>query len=654
MKIKKILIANRGEIASRIIRTCKKLNIETVAIFSDADQNSVFVKEADFSFPLGESQASESYLNISKILTIAIEQKVDAIHPGYGFLSENYTFAKQIIGAGVKFIGPDPESIFLMGDKIQSRNHAVKTGLPIIPGYDGDNQNPEHLLGQAERIGFPVIIKASAGGGGKGMKRVDRSEDFFESLESAKREAKNFFSNETVFIEKYILNPRHIEIQIFGDTHGNVISLLERDCSVQRRHQKIIEECPAPNFSAELRKKMSETAIQIGKSINYVGAGTVEFILDQDQKFYFMEMNTRLQVEHPVTEMVTGLDLVELQIQVANGEKLNIESIEPQRHSIEARIYAEDPENNFLPSIGKIVFLEQAKNIRIDSGIEENSNISIFYDPMISKVISIGKTREDAIENLQMGLKKLIIFGCITNTPYLQFLLEQEVFQKGNFTTSYIDTEIKSYKNQYDIQSALFYCFIFMKMNLVSDSIHSAISGNTIYKTEIEKDKIFESLLLQWKNTSYKIVCKNYSVNQDTISISIMSDEIQTEIENAIPKMISYYNKTYFFENGIIFKQVGVYLYLFFEGIVYKFQMQNEKISESESNSNLYKTPMPGKLTKLYIKANDKIKKGDLLAVVEAMKMENPIKAFKDGEILEVYKVEGSILSSDEVIFKVS
>ncbi len=654
MKIGKILIANRGEIASRIIRTCKKLHIETVAIFSNADKDSLFVKEANFSFSLGESQASESYLNIPKILAIAIEQKVDAIHPGYGFLSENFTFAKQILDAGIKFIGPNPESIFLMGDKIQSRNHAVKTGLPIIPGYDGDNQNPEYLLEQAERIGYPVIVKASAGGGGKGMKRVDRSEDFFESLESAKREAKNFFSNETVFIEKYILNPRHIEIQIFGDTHGNVISLLERDCSVQRRHQKIIEECPAPNFSVELRKKMSETAIQIGKSINYIGAGTVEFILDQDKKFYFMEMNTRLQVEHPVTEMVTGLDLVELQIQVANGEKLNIESIEPERHSIEARIYAEDPENNFLPSIGKIIFLEQPQNIRIDSGIEENSNISIYYDPMISKVISVGSDRTKAIENLKIGLSELIILGIVTNIPYLQFLLNQDIFQNGKFTTSYIDSEIRNYQNPPNIENALVYCFIFLKMNLISISIHSAILEKDVQSVEIQKDKIFESIKLKWKDSVFEVSCENYSENNQTVSLRLRNKDTETEIVKSIPEFLSYKRRTYRYENGIRFKQAGLFLYLYLDGIKYKFQLQNEKFSETDSNSNVYKAPMPGKLTKLFVKQNDKIKKGDLLAVVEAMKMENPIKAFKDGEILEIYKVEGSILSSDEVIFKVS
>ncbi|HRG75887.1 MAG TPA: acetyl-CoA carboxylase biotin carboxylase subunit, partial [Leptospiraceae bacterium] len=445
MKIKRLLIANRGEIAIRIIRTCKKLNIHSICIYSEADTDSAFVKLADEAYLIGPAPANESYLNIPKIVEICKKSNADAVHPGYGFLSEHPGFAKALKEAGITFIGPAVESIELMGDKIQSRVAMLKAGIPVVPGYDEDDQSDERLLAKAKKIGFPVMVKASAGGGGKGMRRVDREEDFIESLHSAKREAKNFFANDTVFIEKFVTNPRHIEFQVFGDKQGNAVHIFERDCSIQRRHQKIIEEAPAFNLDNALRKKMGEVAVQVVKSISYVGAGTVEFIVSDKGEFYFMEMNTRLQVEHPVTEMVTGIDLVELQIKIAEGESINIVPKLLDKHSIEVRIYAEDPENNFLPSTGRILFLENpaGEGVRLDSGIEQGSEVTIYYDPMIAKLIVTANDRKTCIDNLISALDRFVLFGITTNISYLKTILSHEEFRNGNLNTGFIDKYLK-------------------------------------------------------------------------------------------------------------------------------------------------------------------------------------------------------------------
>ncbi|TGL64114.1 acetyl-CoA carboxylase biotin carboxylase subunit [Leptospira sarikeiensis] len=443
--IKKILIANRGEISLRIQKTCRKLGIQTVAVYSDADKDSPFVKEADFSYYLGPPEPSRSYLVIPNILKAISETGADAVHPGYGFLSEKAEFARELSKAGISFLGPKPETVDLMGDKIRSRAAMEKAGVPVVPGYEGDSQEPNVLLKEAEKIGFPVMIKASAGGGGKGMKRVFSKEEFLPSLESAQREAGNAFGDSRVFLEKYIINPRHIEVQVFGDTSGNVIHLFERECSIQRRHQKVVEESPAPNLSPEIKKKICDVAVKAASSIGYIGAGTVEFILGEDGAFYFLEMNTRLQVEHPVTESVTGFDLVEWQIRIAEGvslEKLTGgKSPSQSGHAIEVRLYAEDPENEFLPSIGKIELAKfpEIQNIRVDSGVVTGSEVSLYYDPMLAKLIGIGKNRDEARKNLISGLEETIIFGPTTNLNYLKAILEHSEFINGNTNTHFLE-----------------------------------------------------------------------------------------------------------------------------------------------------------------------------------------------------------------------
>ncbi|PJZ68080.1 biotin carboxylase [Leptospira perolatii] len=448
--IRRLLIANRGEISLRIQKTCKRLGIQTVAVFSEADAGAPFVKSADISYCIGQAEPSKSYLSIPAILRAIQETGADAVHPGYGFLSEKTEFANALEKAGIRFLGPRSENVDLMGDKIRSREAMIKAGVPVVPGTDGTSQDEKVLLQEAKKIGFPVMIKASAGGGGKGMKRVFSEGEFSHSLESAKREAQNAFGDNRVFLEKYITHPRHIEVQVFGDTKGKVVHLFERECSIQRRHQKVIEESPAPNLKKEVRDKICQVAVQAASSIGYLGAGTVEFILGADDNFYFLEMNTRLQVEHPVTELVTGLDLVEWQIRIAEGksieELLGGRTLSQNGNAIEARVYAEDPENEFLPSIGKIEFASfpEMQNVRVDYGVSSGSEVSLYYDPMLAKVIGFGKDREDARKNLVSALESTIVFGPTTNLPYLKGILTHPVFISGKTDTHFLEQNVIS------------------------------------------------------------------------------------------------------------------------------------------------------------------------------------------------------------------
>jgi len=445
--IKKILIANRGEIACRVIKTARKMGIATVAVYSDADRKALHVRMADEAVHIGPSPAIESYLVIDKIIAAAKETGSDAIHPGYGFLSENPHFVRACEKAGITFIGPSAESMEAMGLKDAAKKLMDAAGVPITPGYHGEDQDGKLLKAKAGMIGYPVLIKAVAGGGGKGMRKVEAEADFDAMLASCQREAKSSFGNDDVLIEKYIQSPRHIEVQVFGDTHGNVVHMFERDCSLQRRHQKVIEEAPAPGMTEDVRKAMTDAAIKAAKAVDYVGAGTVEFIVDGSGKlrtdgFWFMEMNTRLQVEHPVTEMITGLDLVELQIRVAQGEKLPKQNkIKMQGHAVEARLYAEDPANDFLPSVGKLSLLSLPSG-RVDSGVVEGDEISIFYDPMIAKVISFEKDRLTSIAGISKQLREFISHPQKTNVGFLSQCFEQNDFKKGLVSTHFIESKI--------------------------------------------------------------------------------------------------------------------------------------------------------------------------------------------------------------------
>ncbi|WP_144509373.1 acetyl/propionyl/methylcrotonyl-CoA carboxylase subunit alpha [Bacillus sp. FJAT-22090] len=438
--MKKVLIANRGEIARRIIRTCKKLNIETVAIYSEADQELPYVKEADYAFLIGPSQVQQSYLKADDIIELAKREQVDAIHPGYGFLSENADFARKAEAAGILFIGPKPETIEKMGDKIGSRLTMIEANVPVVPGTEEGLNSLEAAKEAASAIGYPVMLKASAGGGGIGMIRCNDEATLIQHFDSIKTRAKSYFGSDTVFLEKFIDASRHIEVQIFADAHGNTVHLFERNCSVQRRNQKVLEESPSPNFPQEAKEKLFEAAVNAAKAVNYVNAGTVEFIVDQNHQFYFLEMNTRLQVEHPVTEAVTGFDLVEWQLKVAAGEELPVkeqQDIKSNGHAFEFRIYAEDPKK-FFPSPGTITNLSwgEVKDIRIDSGYEEGNKVTPFYDPMISKVIIHAENRKLAIEKAQKLFSSAKIEGVKTNIPLFHEFLEAESFKSGIYSTS--------------------------------------------------------------------------------------------------------------------------------------------------------------------------------------------------------------------------
>jgi len=442
LKIKKILIANRGEIAIRVMKTAQKMGIKTVAVYSEADRNAPHVRFADEAVCIGEAPSNKSYLLGDKIIEVALKLNVDAIHPGYGFLSENADFAEKVEKNNLIFIGPKSEAIRIMGSKLAAKNAVKSYNISMVPGIDRAINNLNEAKKIAKKIGFPILIKASAGGGGKGMRIVESENELEEQMTRAMSEAISAFGNGAVFIEKYINSPRHIEIQVLADSHGNTVYLFERECSIQRRHQKVIEEAPSSILTPQLRKNMGEAAVKVAKACDYLGAGTVEFLVDNELNFYFLEMNTRLQVEHPVTEFITGLDLVEQQLKIAQGETLSFKQgdLKINGHALELRVYAEDPMNNFLPSIGNLSTykIPKGKNIRIDNGFEQGMDIPIYYDPMLSKLITYGKTRQEAIQLMLKAIDHYKIEGVKTTLPFGRFVCQHEAFQSGNFNTHFV------------------------------------------------------------------------------------------------------------------------------------------------------------------------------------------------------------------------
>ncbi len=440
--MKKLLIANRGEIACRIIRTARHMGIKTVSVYSEPDRDLPHVRYADEAACLGPANAAESYLNIDKILQVADKHNVDAIHPGYGFLSENAAFAERVAAQGLIFVGPGAEAIRVMGDKLKAKAAVKAYGIPLLPGTDGAITDIPKAEKEAAGIGFPILIKAAAGGGGKGMRVVENEADFRDEMKRAQSEAKASFGDDSVFIEKYIASPKHIEVQILADQHGNISHLFERECSVQRRHQKVIEEAPSPVVNEEIRARLGESAVDVARACNYVGAGTVEFIMDENRDFFFLEMNTRLQVEHPVTELITGTDLVKEQIQIARGEKLTFshENLTINGHAIELRVYAEDPADNFLPSTGKLHRYRPPKGpgVRVDDGFDEGSEVMMHYDPMIAKLITHGANREEAIARMLLAIEEYEIEGPSTTLPFGKFVLNHPEFINGNFNTHFV------------------------------------------------------------------------------------------------------------------------------------------------------------------------------------------------------------------------
>ncbi len=479
---KKILIANRGEIAVRVIRACREMKIKTVAVYSEADKNALHVRMADEAFHIGNSPSAESYLHWEKILEVAKKSGAEAIHPGYGFLSENAEFVRKVTQEGITFIGPSPEAMDAMGGKMSARKIAQEANVPIVPGTTESLKDFEEAKQIAASFGYPVMLKASAGGGGKGMRLVENENDLKNALEAAQSEAQASFGDDAVYVEKAIVRPRHIEIQIFSDKHGNHVHLGERECSIQRRHQKVIEECPSPINDPELRNKMGECAVQVAKAVDYVGAGTVEFLVsDLDRSFYFLEMNTRLQVEHPVTELVTGFDLVREQINVAFGAKLSFSQadVEWKGHAIECRVYAEDPENNFLPSPGKITRLRlpHGSGVRDDGGVYEGAEVSIYYDPMISKLATYGRDRAEAIDRMRRALQEYEVGGIKTTIPFFREIMEDGEFIEGKLDTGFIsrfnERKVKTEPSEIETDLALIAAVLAAENNRKSNENNS-------------------------------------------------------------------------------------------------------------------------------------------------------------------------------------
>ena len=651
----KILIANRGEIACRVIRSAKKLGIATVAVYSDADTQSQHVKLADEAIYIGESPAAQSYLQADRIIQAALATGAQAIHPGYGFLSENDRFAQACQANNIVFIGPPVAAILAMGLKATSKSLMEKAGVPLTPGYHGSNQDPEFLKQQADAINYPVLIKASAGGGGKGMRLVERSEDFLSSLASCKSEAKSSFGNDEVLIERYVINPRHIEVQVFGDSHGNYVHFFERDCSVQRRHQKVLEEAPAPLVTQDKLDAMRQAAIDAARAVDYVGAGTVEFIVEQDGTAYFMEMNTRLQVEHPVTEMITGVDLVEWQLRVAFGEPLPKQQHELKihGHAIEARVYAEEPEKGFIPAIGQISYLhypEQNQHVRVDSGIVQGDEISSYYDPMIAKLIVWGENREAALVQMHHALGQFHVDGLGNNIAFLDRIIRSASFKQADLDTNLIQREDEFlFKNKRTLDAKMIVSTALTELLLRFNQNKTA--SNPVWNSQtLWRVNICPSYTIQL-NLDNELNQVNFSAQKEGFSA-----EYQGEIFLISGKLLNA-NSAHFSINGkqekISFNQNKSGLTVFQNGQSYPFKYIQHQFGadESQNTEGNLKAPMPGVITQVLVNINDNVKKDDVLMTLEAMKMEYAIRAPYDGIIHSCYfQVGDQVKVGDELV----
>jgi 3-methylcrotonyl-CoA carboxylase alpha subunit len=651
--LESVLIANRGEIACRIIRTAKRLGMRTIAVYSEADAEALFVQMADEAYLIGPAPARESYLKIDTIIEVAKRAKATSIHPGYGFLSERAEFAEACASNGIVFVGPPASAIKAMGLKDAAKALVQQAGVPVVPGYHGSKQDPDFLRQKAYEIGYPVLIKAVAGGGGKGMRRVEKAADFDAALESAQREAQNAFGDPRVLVEKYILSPRHIEIQVFADAHGNVVHLFERDCSLQRRHQKVIEEAPAPGMTPEMRQAMGQAAVEAARAVGYVGAGTVEFIADgreglRPDRFYFMEMNTRLQVEHPVTEAITGLDLVELQFRAASGETLPFtqDDLTINGHAVEARLYAEDPEKEFLPSTGKLWALEfpQGEGIRIDTGVEAGAEVTPYYDPMIAKVIAHGTTRDEALAKLATALGETVVAGPKTNTAFLKKLCEAVEFRAGQFDTGFIDRNLSALLGGSHAADPESVCLAVFSL-LQSDLLQS-------WRRETQIDQFRKS---PW------LVPDGFQLGharRQQLLLTVDGERAEVMVEWPEPRSKPTYldivvryadcrlvfpkdyeprpgRAVYQTDTGVIVVKDGRQTHVSFYD---PFDVDLEHMDEGGS----VKAPMHGKLIAVFVQPGDRVEKGQRLAIVEAMKMEHVLVAPSDGEVAEIAAEPGA------------
>ncbi|GAB54908.1 methylcrotonoyl-CoA carboxylase subunit alpha, mitochondrial [Glaciecola punicea ACAM 611] len=659
--IKKILIANRGEIACRVMKSAHKLGIATVAVYSQADTNAQHVKMANEAVYLGEAPATKSYLNGDLIIQKAKSLGVDAIHPGYGFLSENANFADKCEQNGIIFIGPNSSAIRAMGSKSAAKTIMEAANVPLVPGYHGDNQDPSFLRDQANAMGYPVLLKAAAGGGGKGMRQVWQEKDFFEALDAAKREAMNGFGDDIMLVEKYLTEPRHVEIQVFCDNFGKGVYLFERDCSVQRRHQKIIEEAPAPGMTGDIRQQMGEAALKAAHAIGYTNAGTVEFLLDSDGAFYFMEMNTRLQVEHPVTEFITGEDLVEWQIAVANNLPLpkSQDALSIKGHAFEARIYAEDPHNEFLPSTGLIEYLlEPPKNehVRIDSGVVSGDEVSIYYDPMIAKLVVWAENRDQALALLITSLQQYMICGVTTNIPYLIQVASSEPFRKAILTTDFIErhgnviaTNNKKIPDSVQGLSPVQIIAVSAMLSLsnTNDVNHNAYTGSVSYPGFRLNHTLAQELEFahgdNYHRYSQKHIDKNtWSITINDIDHVYSASKTQNVLNVDAREHIASYP---------IYENDDVAWLLDNTG---ELKVIKPKINMGTEGEKLHAgdvlAPMNGTLVAMNVKQGQRVEKDDLLAVVEAMKMEHSMRAPFAGTVSECFGNKGDLVDGGQVL----
>ncbi|WP_440109559.1 acetyl/propionyl/methylcrotonyl-CoA carboxylase subunit alpha [Acidovorax sp. BL-A-41-H1] len=666
---KKILIANRGEIACRVAATAKRLGVKTVAVYSDADASAKHVAVCDEAVHIGGSAPKESYLRWERIIEAAQATGAQAIHPGYGFLSENEDFAQACAAAGLVFIGPPASAIKDMGLKAESKQLMEKAGVPLVPGYHGSDQDPALLQREADRIGYPVLIKASAGGGGKGMRAVDKAEDFAAALESCKREAINSFGDDAVLVEKYVQRPRHIEIQVFGDTHGNCVYLFERDCSVQRRHQKVLEEAPAPGMTPALRRQMGEAAVAAAKAVNYVGAGTVEFIVEQpggyekpeDMKFFFMEMNTRLQVEHPVTEAITGLDLVEWQLRVASGEPLPLkqQDLRIHGHAIEARICAENPDNNFLPATGALnvyalpecVTFERGA-VRVDSGVRQGDAISPFYDSMVAKLIVHGDTREQALARLDEALAQTHIVGLATNVQFLRRVARTDAFAQARLDTALIPREQAVLFHQEPVGLPLAAAAAVAQTLLHErasegvdpfsrrDGFHTHGVVQRRFEFEFGGEHAKALLTYERGGSLHLAVGEGAAQVAGPLVFSAVAQGIALQFAGQRTRAAVYAQG----EVDHIFTPLGATQITAIDLLAHA--------GEAAAEGGRLTAPMPGKVVSFAVKAGDKVAKGQPLAVMEAMKMEHTIAAPADGVVAELLYAPGDQVTEGAELLK--
>ena len=614
--ISKLLIANRGEIACRIIRTARGMGIATVAVYSDADAKALHVRSADEAVHIGPSPAAESYLVGEKIIAAAKETGAEAIHPGYGFLSENAGFAQAVIDAGLIWVGPKPSSIDAMGLKDAAKKLMREAGVPVTPGYEGEDQSVERLKSEADAIGYPVLIKAVAGGGGKGMRKVDHAENFEADLESCRREAKASFGNDEVLLEKWITSPRHIEVQVFGDSHGNVVHLFERDCSLQRRHQKVIEEAPAPGMDEATREEICAAAVRAAKAVDYQGAGTIEFIADASEglradRIFFMEMNTRLQVEHPVTEEITGVDLVEWQLRVASGEPIPLkqEELFIDGHSIEARLYAEDPTGGFLPSTGRLEHFDLGVEGRIETGVEEGDMISPFYDPMVAKLVVWGETRAEAIDQLADISESVEIWPVKTNAAFIANCLRDEDFEEANLDTGFIEAKLDTL--------------------VASDEANSDIWQTAADFIALAETEEHEDLPIGLRINAPGKLDATLTHKGETRAVSAARSHVDSLATGFVDP-----------ERAVVFA----------DGQSFVFERQSRGTGAGAAGDGAILAPMPGKVIAVDVAEGDTVTAGQRLMVLEAMKMEHALTAPFDGTVTELSATTGGQVQVESVL----